>query len=185
MRPVIFRNTLSGNLDLVGTYLSLACAIHCIALPLLVVVLPLVGLSFFLNHTVEKVFVVASILLAAFNLCWGYTVHKKIRALLMFPAAAAMIISGMFVLPHHHHLGNETHDHGDHPFPVENVHSMHLESGNIKNKDAMGTRPQDDPLGLLLLVCGATAIAISHLLNRHLCKSCKNCNQALHTHTKN
>ena len=174
MNSITLKNSLHSKLDLIGTFLSLACAVHCVLIPILVVVLPLVGLSFFLSATVEKVFVIASIALAAFNLCWGYRVHKKIRTLLIFFAASAMIISGIFILPHSHDLDHEMHVH------QQTVHSgvIQAEHGittNLKD-NAKRHRPQDNPLGLVLLVTGAAAIAISHILNRRLCKSCQNCN---------
>ena len=181
MRSVLIRNTLHKNLDLVGAFLSLACAIHCIAIPILVVILPLAGLSFFLSQTVEKIFVIASITLAAFNLCWGYTIHREVRVLLMFVAAAAMLISGIFILPHEHHFAHESHIH------VNVSHAGEVQSTPEKHtfhhpKGIRETRPQDNPLGLFLLVTGGTAIAISHLLNRHFCKSCKICKTHLRSY---
>ena len=173
--------SLHHHLDSIGAFLSLACAIHCIAIPILVGILPLIGLSFFLNQTVEKVFVIASIVLAAVNLCWGYTIHKKIRILAMFFAAAVMVISGMFVLPHSHTFdhGGDAHNHALH---TGHVHNAHLAPDPLLPPDLNESRPQSDPIGLLLLVSGGMAIALSHLLNRHFCKSCKNCNLS-HPHS--
>ena len=181
MSVASIKNSLHGQLDLIGAFLSLACAVHCIAIPALVVVLPLLGLSFFLNTMVEKVFVIASISLAAFNLCWGYRIHKRTRTLLIFSAAAVMVISGTFVLPHQHDPNRDVAIHSQ-SIHLGHIHSHPGDAGEpMVGSQEHHRRPQDNPLGLLLLVVGATAIAASHLLNRNLCKSCQNCKTS-HTH---
>ncbi len=166
MKSTLFTNKLHGSIDKFGAVISLACAIHCIAIPLLIALLPLSGLSFLLDQTIEKIFLIPTICLAAFSLCWGFLIHKKIQALLVYAAAASMIICAVFILPHHHH-GHE------------NYHNLALTSASESATSHHG-HPQSDPFGLLLLLAGGSAIALSHLLNRHFCKSCVRCQEHHH-----
>ena len=59
-------------LDTVGATASLMCAIHCLAMPVLLVVLPTLGLGFLLNESLERGFVIGSVVLAVANTCWGF-----------------------------------------------------------------------------------------------------------------
>jgi len=166
MPRTLINNKLHQRIDLLGVILSVACGIHCVALPVLIVILPLIGLSFILNETLEKVFVIATVCLAAFNLCWGYSIHKKIRVLFIFLAASIMLISGIFILPHSHTPpAKHAPGHGHHSHTSKPASPIH----QIQN------RPQGNSLSLIILVIGAAAISTSHLINRRLCKSCLKC----------
>ncbi len=165
---------LNARLDALGACAAAACAIHCLAFPLLIVILPLMGLEIFLNVTAERVFAVATILLASFNLCWGYRIHKKTRGLMILGSAAIMILTGLFVLPHQHDAGQSsasstaaiTAASGIAPtFITHDEPHGHMASNN----------PHKNPVGLLLLIVGGLGITCSHLLNRHLCRTCNHC----------
>ncbi len=161
------REKLHTNIDKFGTAISIACAVHCIALPFLIATLPLIGLSFLLDATAERIFILASICLAAFSLCWGFTIHKRVQALLVFATASIMIISAVFILPHNPH--DVEGDHDEHPVMASVPLISHFEHGRTAH-----------PLGIILMITGGGAIAFSHLLNRHFCKSCRNCRQHRH-----
>ena len=57
--------------DTTGACLSVACAVHCLAMPLLVAVLPLIGLGFLANESAELVLILVAIGLAVGSLAWG------------------------------------------------------------------------------------------------------------------
>lgn len=83
-------------LDKAGITASWLCAVHCLALPFLIGVLPLVGLSFLLEETTERVFIGISAALAALSLLPAYFgEHGKLRSI--FLAAAGI---GLIVLTH-------------------------------------------------------------------------------------
>ena len=71
--------------------LPFACAIHCLAMPLLGTVLPLVGLSFLANERVEFILIVSAIGLAIGSLALGVRRHRNWRAFLVLIAALAFI----------------------------------------------------------------------------------------------
>jgi hypothetical protein len=87
----------SARIDLVGTYVSLVCALHCLTLPLLVTVLPLAGGGVILGGSLEILFVVASAVLATGSLCWGFRRHRRWRVFIVLGAALTMIAVGRFL----------------------------------------------------------------------------------------
>ena len=77
--------------DTTGACLSVACAIHCLAMPLLIAVLPLIGLGFLANERAEVVLILVAIGLAIASLAWGVRLHRSWRALLILIVALAFI----------------------------------------------------------------------------------------------
>lgn len=79
-------------LDAAGVTASWACAVHCLALPFLIGLLPLVGLSFLLEETTERVFVGISVALAALSLLPAYfREHGKLRSIFLAVAGIGLI----------------------------------------------------------------------------------------------
>src|SRR3954470_23774667 len=68
-------------LDRVGATGSLLCAVHCALLPLLIALLPSLGISAWLGEDFEGGFVLFGSLLGTFTLAWGYRRHREVRAL--------------------------------------------------------------------------------------------------------
>jgi len=91
-------------LDTVGAGVSFACALHCLAMPFVVGILPLMGLGFLADHTTEAIFIVLSICLAMLSLCWGLKTHKNYKAFIVFLFSAFLIGSGIFLVSETFHL---------------------------------------------------------------------------------
>jgi hypothetical protein len=85
--------------DNVGACLSFTCAIHCMATPLLITVLPLVGLGFFLSESVELVIIAVTAGLAVGSLTWGYQHHRKWQIFLILSSAFVCIFIAHFRVP--------------------------------------------------------------------------------------
>jgi len=83
-----------SRIDRVGASPSVACAIQCMTVPVLLSVLPLSGLRPLLEHAVETLFVIASVGLAVASHCWGFRIHRKRRSFLIVGAATLMIVTG-------------------------------------------------------------------------------------------
>ncbi len=81
----------SEILDNTGACLSFACAIHCLAMPLLVVALPLLGLGFLASEPTERVLLLGAIVLAVGSITWGIQHHRQWRAFLILLAAMTFI----------------------------------------------------------------------------------------------
>ncbi|MBD8488242.1 MerC domain-containing protein [Echinicola sp. CAU 1574] len=72
------KNSFVGiHLDFIGFSASVACAIHCVALPFLISVLPFIGLGFLMNHWIEYSVILLSFFLAVFALSHGFWNHHR------------------------------------------------------------------------------------------------------------
>jgi len=89
-------------LDRLGATGSLVCAIHCALLPLLIALLPSLGIAAWLGDDFERGFVLFATLLGSFTLVWGYRRHRVVRALgLLVPGLAALWIAVAYAPLHH------------------------------------------------------------------------------------
>jgi len=87
-------NEKRGWLDLTGTAVSWLCVIHCLALPFFISLMPLIGLSFLLDETVEWTIIGFSVLIAAVSLLPAYFGrHGKIRTIVLFVAGIGLIVA--------------------------------------------------------------------------------------------
>jgi hypothetical protein len=88
--------TVSG-LERAATWVSLACAVHCLLVPLLAAGLPLfAGISpAVLHHPVlELAFVVVVLGGAAFTAFWGFRSHRDVRVLAVLLAGVVVYVTG-------------------------------------------------------------------------------------------
>src|SRR6478672_13966793 len=84
-------------LDRVGATGSMLCAIHCALMPLVIVLLPWLGIATWLGRDFERAFVAFATLLGLFTLLWGYRLHRAVRALgLLVPGLAALWLGVAF-----------------------------------------------------------------------------------------
>ena len=78
-------------LDRLGATGSLLCAVHCALLPLLIAILPSIGVATWLSEDAEEWFVIFASLVGLFSVVWGYRRHREVRALgLLLPGLAAL-----------------------------------------------------------------------------------------------
>ena len=92
------------RIDRVGAGMSFACAIHCVLMPFVIGVLPLLGLGFLADHKAEAIFVSFSVLLALASLCWGYRSHGKSHLFAILFLSASLIATGLFVVTDKEHM---------------------------------------------------------------------------------
>lgn len=83
--------------DRLGAFLGLACAIHCIAMPLLLGVLPALGLSFLADHAFDLVIVGLATIFAVFAARSGLRTHGDRRIVVGFAAAVLLLALGHLV----------------------------------------------------------------------------------------
>lgn len=84
-------------LDRVGISASLICAVHCILFPIMLIIMPVIGSTFLYSHSVEKVFLLFSLLLASFSLCIGFKEHHSHSLLGGLLVASGFLITGQFL----------------------------------------------------------------------------------------
>ena len=83
--------------DTIGIGASLACAVHCALLPLLITVLPLLGSNMLENETLEYGLLSFSFLVGCFSLGRGYfRHHRRTTPLLVFVLGFALLLGGHF-----------------------------------------------------------------------------------------
>ena len=79
-------------LDRLGATGSLLCAVHCALLPVVIAVLPSLGIAAWLGATAfEEGFVVFATLLGLYTMVSGYRRHRAVRAL-------GLLVPGLLVL---------------------------------------------------------------------------------------
>jgi hypothetical protein len=91
-------------LDRLGAVGSLLCAIHCALLPLLIAVLPSLGVAAWLGEDFERGFVLFATMLGLFSVVWGYRRHGAVRALGLLLPGLATLWTGTLYDPLHHAL---------------------------------------------------------------------------------
>ncbi|MFK3650755.1 MerC domain-containing protein [Lysobacter enzymogenes] len=95
---------LRGLLDRIGALGSLACAVHCAALPLLIAVLPSLGLAAWFGDSFEFAFVIFATALGCFSVISGYRRHHALRALSLLVPGLGLLWVGVLYAPLHHSL---------------------------------------------------------------------------------
>ncbi len=85
---------LHAALDKAGATASIACAIHCMALPLALTALPLVGLRFLADERLEWALFGTSAFFGITSLFWGFRRHRRRDALAILFLGLAVIGAG-------------------------------------------------------------------------------------------
>jgi hypothetical protein len=91
-------------LDRIGATGSIVCALHCALLPVVIAVLPSLGIAAWLGDGFEQAFVLFATLLGLFSVVWGYRRHGAVRALGLLLPGLAVLWAGILYAPLHHAL---------------------------------------------------------------------------------
>lgn len=82
-----------STLDRLGMLASLACAVECVALPVILAATPLAGLSMLAGERWEWAFVVAALGIGLLSLCHGYIKHhRRRRVLALFSVGISLML---------------------------------------------------------------------------------------------
>jgi len=88
------------NLDALGIGASLICAVHCAVLPVLVTLLPLLGLRMQGNDKLEHALLAGTFIIGCVALLRGYfRQHHRLQPLLWFLAGFAGLLLGHYSVP--------------------------------------------------------------------------------------
>ena len=89
------------NWDNLGIATSVACAIHCVVLPLLVTSLPLFGVNIIHNIFFEWGMIAVAFCIGVYALIHGYkTHHRNLLPVWLFTAGFAFLVTKQFFLPY-------------------------------------------------------------------------------------
>lgn len=83
--------------DRVGATASMLCALHCAALPFVLALLPLLGLSFLAGHAFERGFVLGAAALAGIVLVRGWRRHRRNMPLALAVPGLLLLVAGVCV----------------------------------------------------------------------------------------
>ena len=78
--------------DLIGIGLSVLCAIHCVGMPVLIGVLPLLGLDFMANHEFELVMMSQVFTVAGLTYFNGYRHHHRKEVFVFFAVGLVLFL---------------------------------------------------------------------------------------------
>jgi Flp pilus assembly protein TadB len=92
--------------DRFGATASFLCALHCAALPLVIAVLPVLGLGFLADHRFERFFVAFAAVLALSTLIVGFRRHQSFRAFWFLLPGIVLLIAGVVVDVDHATVGH-------------------------------------------------------------------------------
>ena len=89
---------MSKKLDHLGITASLACAVHCAALPFIITMLPLWGLGFLADSWVEMTMIGLSLVVGIWSLGSSYPRHRKALPVAILLTGFALIAAGHYLL---------------------------------------------------------------------------------------
>jgi hypothetical protein len=98
MKMNIHRPSLFARLaDRFGATASFLCAVHCALLPLVISVLPALGLGFVADHRYEQAFIAFASLLALTTLVVGFRRHQRLAAFWFLAPGICLLLAGIVV----------------------------------------------------------------------------------------
>lgn len=86
----------SAKLDKLGMTASIACAIHCAALPFFISTLPLWGLGFLAHSWTEIAMICLSLIIGIWSLSTAYPKHRKIMPVITLIIGFSLIATGHY-----------------------------------------------------------------------------------------
>jgi MerC mercury resistance protein. len=92
------------KVDQIGIITSSICALHCLALPLLLSVGLIGGATDLLHVVGERIVLILSLIIAAFSIYNGLTRHGRVIPQLLIGLGLAMVVSGVVIMHGQHIL---------------------------------------------------------------------------------
>lgn len=96
--PMNEESFIGANKDFFGFLASMACAIHCAALPFILTIGALGSLSWLENPLIEYTFIAISLILASWSIIGGFlNHHKNLTVVLVVLLGFALIVASRLV----------------------------------------------------------------------------------------
>lgn len=96
--------TISHYLDSLGTLASTACAVHCLLTPLVLGMLPLLGIGFLAADWFENAAVIGAIALGVISMIHGYLHHRRFRVVGLLMSGIILLLAGRWLVGDAHQL---------------------------------------------------------------------------------
>lgn len=137
--------------DRIGMCASSFCAVHCLLMPFVLGILPMLSLSFLATNQFEWIMISIAGVIGSMGVITGFRVHTKYTAILLFAFGIFILVTNRVV--HASATGA----------PCCDLHTLPEETNNFP---------------ILLSVIGGGLVASSHVVNQYYCKQCSSCNRA-------
>lgn len=89
--------SISHYLDAIGTLTATACAVHCLLTPLVIGLLPLLGIGFLAADWFEDIAVISAISLGVISMIHGYHHHRRFRVVGILVAGVILLATGRWI----------------------------------------------------------------------------------------
>lgn len=108
MRPNYFTTKASSLLDSLAIALSGLCLVHCLALPVLIALFPLLSVNLVDHETFHQIILIAVVPTTAIALASGYRRHQRLLVAVLGISGVAALAFAAFALHAAHAHGMET-----------------------------------------------------------------------------
>ena len=98
MQKTIHNQESNQKIEKVGFYLSIVCAVHCVATPVVITFLPFLGSNLFSNHAWELLVISGSMILGVWILWNDYQKHQNNLPLILL---AGSLITKFLEIAYH------------------------------------------------------------------------------------
>lgn len=149
----------SPKLDRVGMIASTACAIHCAAVPMLLGVLPVIGLGFLAKEWFEWMMVGIAAVVGLTAMWRGHKKHHHHRPVCFFISGLVILLVALIFWQCNCSLPKRW------VFDTQTKQMVLIQIGSVS------------PWRAILMALGGLCVAASHFMNARLCKSCEPCHQ--------
>lgn len=149
------------QLDKAGAMASFLCAIHCAIMPLVVTLLPLLGLSFLASEPVEWALLLLSAGFGTASLCLGFKEHRSRKVFAVLGMGIALLVAGRIF----HHL----------PIGAAEIAHSHDGHGHVHGIEVDNTGMATFGPSVILMVLGGLTMMGAHIFNQMLCRNCRKC----------
>ncbi|NCD71066.1 MerC domain-containing protein [Mucilaginibacter agri] len=89
-----------NKMDKLGMGVSIACAIHCALLPVIITTLPLLGIGFLANSYFETSIIITSLIIGYASLTKSFCKHNRTTPLVIITIGFGIIFIGKFLADH-------------------------------------------------------------------------------------
>ncbi len=133
--------------DRLGTCASSLCAVHCLLMPVLITILPTIGVGFLASSKFEWMMIAIASFFGVFACIQGFKKHQRAITFILLIAGIAILLCSRLA-----HAGS-----------TEACCAIHTSTASTY------------PMHSILSVCGGILLASSHLFNLRFCKQCGQC----------
>jgi hypothetical protein len=173
----VVRNGLASRFDRLGIAASMACAIHCIVAPLLLLLLPAVG-SIWSHPSVHWILAALVLPLALIVVSRGYRHHRHRSAVIAAILGAALIVAGLLIPAANTEPSAAMSALADTPQSHQPMQLTHAAAESCTNTccPSIAVDPQSGSMSLnvpsasLVTIIGSVLLVLAHGINLYGCR---------------